>query len=497
VQVVHQFVNGVAPDPHEIAGLGPGPRVGTGTLPLVIVERVEHRGEHLCCPLQSSFDRGRVFVVVPQFDGSLVGAHGLERRVARPQRQGRSFALEHQDVAHVRRVLERGPDTWRRTPLQRVEARAQQPRVVLMGDLADRLGDVVTGEIGVHEAALGAAIHPVTVPRCWYNVVVANGEDPVSDLVEVVTAAMSSVGSRGPWFIERVPIGKSNVVHRVSDSRGHNFAVRVGRRFPSRFAVERAAIDAAANVGVPVAAVLYIGEVSHGDTMVPVMVSTWVDAPSLRRIVDLRDGAVPRSVVGSIATILARIHSVEVSGFGNLDASLSSPWQQFDGWFLSGLEPKLEASRAALADDPVLGSDPGWIDLLDRAVAILHDNRDVLAGATAGLAHGDVSLENLLVDNREGAVNAVLDWEAVKGGHPGLDFGWWDHIGGAEVISTSELIAAYEAEIGGRVPHVDEIRHLVRVRILIGDFGWKVQADPSPSLVHTARALAAELDALA
>jgi aminoglycoside phosphotransferase (APT) family kinase protein len=365
-----------------------------------------------------------------------------------------------------------------------------------MGHLADRLGDVVAGEVGIYEAALGAAIHPVTVPRSCYNVVVANGEDPVPDLVEVVTTAMWSVGSRGPWFIDRVPIGKSNVVYRVSDSRGHDFAVRVGRRFPARFAVEHAAIDAAANAGVPVPAVLYIGEVSHGDTMVPVMVSSWVEAPSLRTIVDLGNGAVPRSAVGSIAAVLARIHSVEVSGFGNLDASLSSPWQQFDEWFLSGLEPKLEASRAALADDPVFRSDPGWIDLFDRAVAILHDNRSLLAGTTAGLAHGDLSLENLLVDSGDGAVSAVLDWEAVKGGHPGLDFGWWDHIGGAKVIPTNELIAAYEAEIGTRVPQVDEIRHLVRIRILVGDFGWKVQADPPPSLVPTARALAAELDAL-
>lgn len=321
---------------------------------------------------------------------------------------------------------------------------------------------------------------------------------PPEGVIEVVGSVMAAVGHPGPWFIEREPTGRSNFVYRVADQAGRAFAVRIGRRAESRFPAEFAAMQAAERAGVPVPRVRHVGEVVHRGEVFPVMVTNWTEARPMRVAVNGGAGITSAGFVRSLAKALAATHSVEVSGFGNLGADLSSPWSRFDDWFLDGLEPKVERSRVAIRNDPVLGNGSAAESLLDTALAELLDARGSLPDEAPTLVHGDVSPDNVLINLTDGvadSVSVVLDWESAKGGPPALDFGWWDYIGGSTHVPTDTLIAAYQAETGTSVDHLDEVRRLVRIRILLGEFGWLVDADADvpPSLVPTARALATEL----
>jgi aminoglycoside phosphotransferase (APT) family kinase protein len=321
---------------------------------------------------------------------------------------------------------------------------------------------------------------------------------PPDGVIEVVSSVMAAIGSSGPWLIERVPTGRSNVVYRVADRAGRAVAVRVAHGRPSRFPAELSAIQAAGGVGVPVPSVRHVGEVVHRGEALPVMVTNWVDATPLRQAFEVRGtGDPPNALVRSLAQTLAATHSIDVEGFGRLGPELNGSWDRFDHWFVDELEPRAERSRQALVDDPVLGTDRRALALIDEALTEVVAARDLLASSMPRLVHGDVSPDNLLVDLRDGhpdQVSVLLDWESAKGGPPALDFGWWDHIGGAALVPTETLIEAYEAEIGAPVDHVDELRRLVRIRILVAEIGWLTDSQqPPPSLVPAAVALASEL----
>jgi aminoglycoside phosphotransferase (APT) family kinase protein len=306
------------------------------------------------------------------------------------------------------------------------------------------------------------------------------------DLTRVVEAAMAAAAAPVPHKLTRIPIGDSNIVVRADDPAGRSYAVRLARHTPDRLELERSAMAAAAGAGVPVPAVRYAGTVVVDDAVESVLVSDWVDG---RRLRDLGPAKLRRpGLIDHIAAVLAAVHSVPVKGYGNLDGDLDSRWTSFDSWFVDGGLRHLAHSRELAAGHA------GMATLLDEAAQRLRAERHRLAIDRRSLAHGDFSPANILV--RGAKVVAVLDWESAKGGHPALDFGWWDFVGGGDLVPTGELVRAYRHAAGtdiGDLGDLDALRALVRIRVLGGHLAWCVRTGTAAPVKEISARLAAEL----
>lgn len=293
---------------------------------------------------------------------------------------------------------------------------------------------------------------------------------PAVTTASYADAALDSAGLPRPYTVSPVSQGASNAVLRADDARGRAWAVRVTQHTPGRFDVERVAMERACAAGVPVAPVLFAGEVTVDGSTETAMVSEWVEG---RRLADLARSEIGAELVDDIATVLSRVHSIAVDGFGNLDVGLTGPWPTFSGWFVDGGLVSVAASRDVAER---LGA-AAAASTLTRAAEALEAARQTLDAASSRLIHGDFSPANLLV--RGDAVVALLDWESVKGGPVGLDFGWWDFIGGGDLIATERLVDAYATRIDHDLDldAVTDLRRLVQIRILASHLAWADQAD--------------------
>ena len=84
------------------------------------------------------------------------------------------------------------------------------------------------------------------------------------------------------------------------------------------------------------------------------------DLPDGRRVAD------ELLVLVEGATVLARVHQIEVRGYGNLDADLASPWTDFAAWFVDAGRDDL-ATSFALAEKTA----PELAGLLEQAAGVL------------------------------------------------------------------------------------------------------------------------------
>ncbi|MEJ8277500.1 phosphotransferase family protein [Pseudonocardia spirodelae] len=180
------------------------------------------------------------------------------------------------------------------------------------------------------------------------------------------------------------------------------------------------------------------------------------------------------------------------------------------GPFLSRQVPRWTAQLASYTEVP--GYDPG--DLPDTAVAAQWLERHRPPEPEPGVAHGDLHLNNVLLDRTRPRVAALVDWEMCTVGDPLLDLGWllvtWpvDPVGfgaGTELAAhgglptRAELIAAY-ADAGGRdTGHVTWYAGLAAFKLgIVLEGSWaRVAAGEAPRAVgerlHTAAVALLEL----
>lgn len=264
--------------------------------------------------------------------------------------------------------------------------------------------------------------------------------------------------------------GNSNHVVKVETTSGASFAVRLSRQGPDRFVIEQAVMDAVADT-VPVPLVRFAGDVP-GTPGTAAMVLDWVDAPTVA--VSPGDAAGRRAVARSLADVLVAVHSVEVTGFGNLDSRLCGIEGDFAEWFVEGATDRIRAWSDAIASYTSHDA-----DLPHRALALLAAQAHVFGAPPATLAHGDTSPSNLLVDGA--AIVAVLDWEGAKGGPPALDLGWLRFVDPRRLIDLDELMRLYASSTGGDIDQLQRACRLVELRILATMPEWQARAGQSAS----------------
>jgi aminoglycoside phosphotransferase (APT) family kinase protein len=201
--------------------------------------------------------------------------------------------------------------------------------------------------------------------------------------------------------------------------------------------LERALLEAARAAGVPVPAVVAVGE--RDDIGLAWLVVERLEGETIPRKI-LRDpewAEARRALTAQCGHALAAIHTIDpetVEGLPRADP-LRDPLPLLDA--LGEVRPALELGARWLSTHPPIGHRP--------------------AGRRRTTVHGDFRMGNLLV-GPEG-LRGVLDWELAHGGDPVEDIGWlcapaWRFGGAGEVGgvgSVDDLLAAYESAGGGRI----------------------------------------------
>jgi aminoglycoside phosphotransferase (APT) family kinase protein len=279
-------------------------------------------------------------------------------------------------------------------------------------------------------------------------------------VLDAIEEVVRSIG-RVPIRSERIEVGASNAVYRIWCDDGSQLIGRAGTDRQDRYSMELIVSDRARLAGVPCPQILTIDAWDGVD----VMLAEYSPGARLSDAATTGSGEARQRLVRDAGRVLALVHSVETTGFGNLGADGQGLASTFDEWFVDGLARSLE----------VVGTfDPSLAALLDSIVEMFEANRSTLRASPCRLAHGDFSPTNLLVAGDR--IVGVVDWESAKGGPPALDFGWWDWRTSTFPIplAASDLLAGYQEVSTVDVSELAVLRRLVASRIAIGHLAWAI-----------------------
>lgn len=220
-------------------------------------------------------------------------------------------------------------------------------------------------------------------------------------------------GFKGPLSAEKFAGGQSNPTFKITAASGVYVLRRQppGKLLKSAHAVDREfrILDALADTDVPVAKVYHLCE--DRDVI-----------GSMFYLMEFCDGLIHwdaalknassneqrASMYDEMNRVLAAIHSVDVEKAGLSDYGKPGNYfqRQFDRWAAQYKASELQPIAA-----------------MDELIAWLGDNLPQDDGKVS-IVHGDFRLDNLMFDQNNDKVIAVLDWELSTLGHPYADLAY-------------------------------------------------------------------------
>ena len=231
--------------------------------------------------------------------------------------------------------------------------------------------------------------------------------------IEVIKTAVQKATHSVPTESEKIIAGEINEVYSIKTQDGNEVIVRISHREKPRFKAEKFALDKARDTGVPTPKVLLIDQ--------DICVEEKLPGEQLSRLPS--DGSDERteSLVSKAGSILSKIHSVEVDGFGWLDEKGKGFLKTWEDYMLQDLEKRDFFTKIAIKHklDPIY---------IKRAFELLIKHRRYYSGIKPKLIHGDFSPKHLLVEDSQ--ITGVVDMEDCKGGDIARDFAWWEYFHG-------------------------------------------------------------------
>lgn len=212
--------------------------------------------------------------------------------------------------------------------------------------------------------------------------------------------------------------GTDSLPFAATTRDGHQLVVKI-RRTGSRSRYPTASWTSARmrEAGIPAAEVLWHSQQASVETRCPGRpIET---APPTPQDLDAATRA---------GEVLRRLHTIEVTGFGQLDGHGIGHLATVEDWFLSIPSPSI-----ATTDDLEL------LVLLHRARSMLGARSGRLAYSGPRLLHGDCVARHLFTDGRQ--ITGVVDLESARGGDPLAEIAGWSL---REPAPTTEaLLAGY------------------------------------------------------
>ena len=218
---------------------------------------------------------------------------------------------------------------------------------------------------------------------------------------------------------QRITAGEVNEVYAVTFADGLHVIVRISRddtKNGAHFAQEQWAIRQCGARGVPVPEVLGVWRRATDGHPLDICVQRKIDG------VLLRDAQLPqqalRQIVVQAGALLARIHTIPVTGFGYLNG-------QGEGAFITS-DSEITALLAMEAEFHALAK---RVDLEEEAMrralrVVVEDARAADVGAPC-LTHNDFAANHIVV--AKDAIAGIIDFGEVAGSEPLSDFVRWDY----------------------------------------------------------------------
>lgn len=231
----------------------------------------------------------------------------------------------------------------------------------------------------------------------------------------------------------RVIAGLDNEVYDVVTTNHHQLIVRISHQNNHRFEVERWALNAARNAGVPTPHVLLIEQAAYDDTTVTFCIEEKLPGKPLDVLFQDGVNSNVNKAIDQIGEVLSKLHSVRVDGFGYLQPDGKGEFTSFAERMLT--VNTMQAKLYEAADKWHLLKEDIAVSL-----ALLNKHREWYQFDTPVLIHGDFVPKHILVDGDH--INGVIDMQDCAGGHPVFDFVTWDMYWG-ERIPTSRIMAPY------------------------------------------------------
>lgn len=228
----------------------------------------------------------------------------------------------------------------------------------------------------------------------------------------------------------------TNEVYDIRVASGARFALRLARRPGDRFPAESWALQQCATAGIPVPQIVRMGRLDEPEPMEFCLMS-WIEGDRLLWVTDKLGAETTCSLVEEAGWFLARLHRVPTRGFGLIDGTGTGPHESIK----TDRRAALGDAEAIIDAAQSLGIDRG---LLNAGLAAAVDSAP--SGASY-LVHGDFATKHIVV--RNGALTAILDFEAARASDPAYDLAIWDLINGA-VPPRSCLTTGY-ARAGGSI----------------------------------------------
>jgi aminoglycoside phosphotransferase (APT) family kinase protein len=220
-------------------------------------------------------------------------------------------------------------------------------------------------------------------------------------------------GVEGPYDIELIAGGRSNLTYRITPAHGPRIVLRrppLGHVLATAhdMAREHRIISAVGSTGVPVPRTLGLCEDAEVNGA-PFYVMSFVDGVVLDSAARAELLPLARRVAASehLIDVLADLHAVDIDSVGLGDLA------RRDGY----IERQLKRWRTQWEN-----SKTHEIPAIDEVGALLASNVPDQQGVV--IAHGDYRFGNVLTDVAVGRVTAVLDWELCTLGDPLADLGY-------------------------------------------------------------------------
>jgi aminoglycoside phosphotransferase (APT) family kinase protein len=290
-----------------------------------------------------------------------------------------------------------------------------------------------------------------------------------------------------PVRAERLLAGQANEVYAVATAAHGELILRLSHRPDRTFLSEAGVIEAVRRSGVLAPEVVGVGRIEDEDGPSAYILERRLSGVMLRNLM-LSDPGTAATHLEQVGEILAVVHDIAVTGFGNLAPGLDAPHATCSSWFVDGFVATiLPDALGAVTDDPATTTD------VHRAAHIITTHRPMLDAAAPRLAHGDISPTNILID--AGRVSGVVDWEGAKGAPQANDFAWW-------TSATTSLATGPTAEplLAGylRVCTLDDnfptVFRLCQLRILCGLIGYAAGVADDSTRARACRQLRQCLD---
>jgi aminoglycoside phosphotransferase (APT) family kinase protein len=238
-------------------------------------------------------------------------------------------------------------------------------------------------------------------------------DDLVSDVI------YEAVGKR-PIKKERILAGEVNEVYDVILQGGDHVITRFHKADHPVFDQEKWAIDQCKKIGVPAPTVLAIKHVQQGDKILSVCIQEKLPGDTLERgALDYNKvpEATRKTILHKAGEVLAKIHTIPVRGFGDLNEKGEGEEDTFLKIMIR--PPKKEKEYMALAIK--LGIEQS---MMQKAFQILRDHAPAYADTIPVFNHGDFAPKHFMYIGDK--ITGILDFGDVLSHAPIYDFARWE-----------------------------------------------------------------------